>query len=129
MSEQTIRNQMWIGNEWADAADGGTFATVNPATHETITEVASGQAADVDRAVDAARTALGSPEWRDMNPHKRSRLLWKLADAVQANADEFGALETADNGKPYFESRKVDLPSVIENFRYCLLYTSDAADE
>jgi aldehyde dehydrogenase (NAD+) len=118
MSEQTIRNRMWIGNEWADAADGGTFATVNPATHETITEVASGQAADIDRAVDAARAAMKNPEWRDMNPHKRSRLLWKLADAVQANADEFGALETADNGKPYFEARKVDLPSVIENFRY-----------
>lgn len=118
MSEQTIRNQMWIGNEWADAADGGTFATINPATHETITEVASGQAADIDRAVDAARGAMKNPEWRDMNPHKRSRLLWKLADALQANADEFGALETADNGKPYFESRKVDLPSVIENFRY-----------
>jgi len=118
MSEQTIRNQMWIGNEWADAADGGTFATINPATHETITEVASGQAADIDRAVHAARGAMRNPEWRDMNPHKRSRLLWKLADALQANADEFGALETADNGKPYFESRKVDLPSVIENFRY-----------
>ncbi len=118
MSEQTIRNQMWIGNEWADAADGGTFATINPATHETITEVASGQAADIDRAVHAARGAMKNPEWRDMNPHKRSRLLWKLADALQANADEFGALETADNGKPYFESRKVDLPSVIENFRY-----------
>ena len=118
MSEQTIRNKMWIGNEWADAADGSTFATVNPATHETITEVASGQAADIDRAVDAARTAMKNPEWRDMNPHKRSRLLWKLADALQANADEFGALETADNGKPYFEARKVDLPSVIENFRY-----------
>ena len=55
---------------------------------------------------------------RDMNPHKRSRLLWKLADALQANADELGTLETADNGKPFFESRKVDLPSVIENFRY-----------
>lgn len=118
MAEQTIRNQMWIGNEWADAADGGTFATINPATHETITEVASGQAADIDRAVHAARGAMKNPEWRDMNPHKRSRLLWKLADALQANADEFGALETADNGKPYFESRKVDLPSVIENFRY-----------
>lgn len=118
MSERTIRNQMWIGNEWADATDGYTFETVNPATHETITEVASGQAADIDRAVEAARAAMRNPEWRDMNPHKRSRLLWKLADALQANADELGALETADNGKPYFEARKVDLPSVIENFRY-----------
>ncbi|NNK65000.1 MAG: aldehyde dehydrogenase family protein, partial [Gemmatimonadetes bacterium] len=56
--------------------------------------------------------------WGRMNPHKRSALLWKLADLIEANADELGALETQDNGKPYFESRKVDLPSVVENFRY-----------
>ena len=74
--------------------------------------------ADIDRAVESAREAMGSKAWRRMNPHKRSRLLWKLADAIEANADEIGALETADNGKPYFESRKVDLPSVVENFRY-----------
>jgi len=55
MLEHTIRNRMWIGNEWADAEDGGTFATVNPATGETIAEVASGQAADIDKAVAAAR--------------------------------------------------------------------------
>ncbi len=118
MLEHTIRNRMWIGNEWADAEDGGTFATVNPATGETIAEVASGQAADIDKAVAAARKALTSKAWGRMNPHKRSKLLWKLADAIDANADELAALETADNGKPYFESRKVDLPSVAENFRY-----------
>lgn len=118
MLEHTIRNRMWIGNEWADAEDGGTFATVNPATGETIAEVASGQAADIDKAVAAAREALTSKAWGRMNPHKRSKLLWKLADAIDANADELAALETTDNGKPYFESRKVDLPSVAENFRY-----------
>jgi acyl-CoA reductase-like NAD-dependent aldehyde dehydrogenase len=118
MLEHTIRNRMWIGNEWVDAADGGTFATINPATGDVITEVASGQAADIDKAVAAAKDAAGSSEWRDMNPHKRSRLLWKLADAIAAAGDELGALETADNGKPYFESRKVDVPSVVENFRY-----------
>lgn len=118
MLEHDVRNQLWIGNEWSDAEDGGTFATVNPATGETITHVASAQAADVDRAVASAREAAHSDAWRNMNPHKRSKLLWKLADAIQANADELAALETADNGKPYFESRKVDLPSVVENFRY-----------
>jgi acyl-CoA reductase-like NAD-dependent aldehyde dehydrogenase len=118
LEELTIRTRLWIGNEWADAADGGTFETVNPATGEVIAEVASAQAADVDRAVAAARAAMENPEWRDMNPHKRSRLLWKLADAIQAAADELGTLETADNGKPYFEARKVDLPSIVENFRY-----------
>jgi acyl-CoA reductase-like NAD-dependent aldehyde dehydrogenase len=118
MLEHTIRNRMWIGNEWSDAEDGGTFATVNPATGETITEVASAQAADVDRAVQAARGAMDNPEWRDMNPHKRSKLLWKLADAIQAASDELGTLETMDNGKPYFEARKVDMPSIVENYRY-----------
>jgi acyl-CoA reductase-like NAD-dependent aldehyde dehydrogenase len=118
MSEHTVGNRLWIGNAWADAEDGGTFATVNPATGETITEVASAQAADVARAVASAREAARSEAWRDMNPHKRSKLLWRLADAIEAAADELAALETADNGKPYFESRKVDLPSVVENFRY-----------
>ena len=49
---------MWIGNEWVEAADGSTFATVNPATHETIAEIASGKADDIDRAVEAAEAAL-----------------------------------------------------------------------
>jgi acyl-CoA reductase-like NAD-dependent aldehyde dehydrogenase len=118
MLQHPIRNRLWIGNAWSDAADGGTFATVNPATGETITEVSSGQAADIDRAVTAARDAMMNDAWRNMNPHKRSKLLWKLADAIEAAGDELGALETADNGKPYFEARKVDLPSVVENFRY-----------
>ncbi|MDH3424999.1 MAG: aldehyde dehydrogenase family protein, partial [Gemmatimonadota bacterium] len=115
---QNVRNRMWIGNEWVDANDGGTFETVNPATGERIADVASAQAADVDKAVASARAAMVDKGWRGMNPHKRSKLLWKLADAIEANADELGALETADNGKPYFEARKVDLPSVVENFRY-----------
>ncbi|MDX1647041.1 MAG: aldehyde dehydrogenase family protein [Longimicrobiales bacterium] len=118
MPKLPVRDRLWIGNEWCDAEDGGTFPTVNPASGETLARVASAGPADVDRAVDAARSAMDDGEWRDMNPHERARLLWKLADAIEANADELGALETADNGKPYFESRKVDLPSVVENFRY-----------
>ncbi len=116
MHDEAVRNRLWIGNEWVDAEDGGTFATINPATGETITEVASAQAADVDKAVASARAA--TTEWRKVNPHKRARLLWKLADAIEANADELASIETADNGKPFFESRKVDLPSVVEIFRY-----------
>jgi acyl-CoA reductase-like NAD-dependent aldehyde dehydrogenase len=113
---ETIRNRLWIGNEWADPAQPGTFPTINPATGEVITEVASGQAADVDRAVAAARGA--ADEWRAFDPHKRSRLLWRLADAIEAAADELATLETRDNGKPYFESRKVDLPSIVQCWRY-----------
>ena len=115
---ESIRTRLWIGNEWADAEGGRTFATVNPATEETIADVAEAGAADVDRAVAAARAAFRDSRWRRMNPHKRSRLLWKLADLVDANADELGLLETRDNGKPYFEARRIDVPGVAQTFRY-----------
>jgi acyl-CoA reductase-like NAD-dependent aldehyde dehydrogenase len=118
MTEPTIRNRLWIGDSWVDAESGETFPAVNPATGETITDVAAADAADIDRAVAAAREAARSEVWRHMNPHKRAKLLQRFADAIEAAADELAALETADNGKPYFESRKVDLPSVVENFRY-----------
>ncbi len=113
-----IRTRLWIGNEWADAEGGNRFATVNPATEEVIAEVAEARAGDVDRAVKAARAAFADGKWRRMNPHKRSRLLWKLADLVEANADELGLLETRDNGKPYFEARRIDVPSVAQTLRY-----------
>jgi len=112
------RTRHWIHNEWVEGASGETFTNTNPATGEILAEVASGTAADVDRAVESARSAFRSVGWRRMNPHKRSALLWKLADLLEANADELAELETRDNGKPYFESRKVDLPSIVENFRY-----------
>ncbi len=118
MTEIRYPDQLWIANEAQDAASGDTFATRNPATGEVLTEVARGNAADIDRAVDAARAAMASAGWARMNPHKRAELMWRLADLIEANADELGTLETHDNGKPFFESRKVDLPSVVENFRY-----------
>ena len=111
-----VRTQLWIDGEWSDATDGRSVANVNPATHETIAEIQWAGVADVDRAVHSARSA--AHRWGSMNPHKRSRLLWNLADLLEANAEELAHLETADNGKPLFESLKVDLPSVVENFRY-----------
>jgi len=115
---QNIRNRLWIGNAWADAKSGATFETTNPATGETITAVAEGDAPDIDRAVDAARTALANPAWKAISPHKRAQLLWKLADAIEANTDELARLETQDNGKPFFESKYADLGLVIEVYRY-----------
>lgn len=117
MSE-TFRDRLWIGNEWHDAASGATFADVNPATGELLADVAAADEADVERAVEAARSALASKEWGGISPHRRAEILWKLADLIEANADELAEIETRDNGKPIFESRRVDLPSVVENFRY-----------
>ena len=118
MSTEAIRNRLWIGNEWADAGGGRTFPTVNPATEEVIAEVAEAGPEEIDRAVSAARAAFADGGWRRMNPHKRSRLLWRLADLVDANADELALLETRDNGKPYFEARRIDVPSVAQTLRY-----------
>ena len=113
-----IRNRLWIDNDWEAAASGETFPTLNPATGEVVTEVARGGAADIDRAVRSAKAALASPDWREMNPHARSVVLWKLADLIEANGDEMASLETRDNGKTWFESRKVDVPSTVGVFRY-----------
>src|SRR6266446_376779 len=115
----TVKDQrLFIGGKWLDSASGKTFPTVNPATGETICQVAEGDKADVDRAVKAARKAFESGPWKKMNARERGRLLYKLADLVEENIDELAALETLDNGKPINDSRNIDLPLAIETFRY-----------
>ncbi len=109
---------MLIDGQWVETASGKTFETYNPATGEVLARVASAEAADVDRAVRAARKAFESAAWRDLSPSKRGRLLWKLADLIEANLEELAELETLDNGKPLFFSRAVDVPSAVEMFRY-----------
>jgi acyl-CoA reductase-like NAD-dependent aldehyde dehydrogenase len=113
-----IRTRLWIHNQWEGAVSGETFPTLNPATGEVLAEVASADAEDVDRAVASSLEAFRSPDWRGMDAHRRGELLWRLSDLIEAHADELGELETRDNGKPYFEARKIDLPTVVGNFRY-----------
>jgi len=114
----SLRTRLWIGGEWCDAAKGATFESANPATGQVLAHVAEAGPEDVDRAVRAARAAFAGDEWRRMDPHERSRLLWRLSDLVEAEADELARLETQDNGKPYFEARRVDLPSVVRTLRF-----------
>ncbi len=111
--------KLFIGGEWVDT--GRTFDTINPATGEVLTQVAEASPGDVDRAVSAARKAFdqtGKGTWRFMSASERGRLLWKIADMIEQNIDEFAELETLDNGKPIFESRYVDMPMVVDVFRY-----------
>ena len=118
---QVKPGKLLIGGEWVEAASGKRFATVNPATAETLTDIAEGGAADVDRAVAAARKAFeasGKGAWRSLSASERGRLLWKLADLIENNIEELAELETLDNGKPIFESRYVDMPMVADVFRY-----------
>jgi aldehyde dehydrogenase (NAD+) len=110
--------QLLIDGQWVDGAK--KFDTINPATGEVLTQIAAASSADVDRAVDAARRALEGRDspWRKMSASERGRLIWKLADLLEKNIDEFAELETLDNGKPIFESRYVDMPMVIDVLRY-----------
>lgn len=110
--------QCFIGGKWLDAASGKTFATINPATEEVIAEVAEGDAADVDLAVDAARQAFDSGPWRTMDARDRGRLMHRLADLMEEEAEHLAALETLDNGKPISDSRAADIPLAIDCLRY-----------
>ncbi|HET6189449.1 MAG TPA: aldehyde dehydrogenase family protein [Trebonia sp.] len=96
---------MLIGGDWTQAASGETFETVNPATGSVLATVASGGPADVDRAVAAARRAFEKPSWASMNPHDRTLVLLRIADAVEANAEELAALESLDGGIPITVTR------------------------
>jgi len=91
---------MLIGGEWTQAQSGETFETVNPATGSVLATVASGGAADVDRAVAAARRAFEEPSWADMNPHERTLVLLRIADAIEAHREELATLESLDGGIP-----------------------------
>jgi aldehyde dehydrogenase (NAD+) len=110
--------RLLINGEWRDGTK--RFDTINPATGEVLTRVAEASSADVDQAVCAARHALedrASP-WRKMSASERGNLIWRLADLIEKNIDELAELETLDNGKPIFESRNIDMPMVIDVFRY-----------
>lgn len=110
--------KLLIANEWREATGSGVFATHDPASGALLTELAEGTAADADMAVAAARTALSDPAWRDMKPSARGKLLWKIADLIEAHADELAELETLDQGKSWATSRFAEIPASAEQFRY-----------
>ncbi len=110
--------RLLIDGEWVDGSK--KFDTINPATGDVLTQIAGASAQDVDRAVQAARRAFEdrTGPWRKLSASERGRVIWRLADLVEKNIDEFAELETLDNGKPIFESRYVDMPMVIDVLRY-----------
>jgi len=115
----TVRaTKLLIANQWVDSESGRTFETINPASGEVICRVAEADALDVDRAVGAARAAFNAGAWPKMPPAERGRLLYKLADLIEANAEELARLETLDTGKALRDSRAIDLPITIAVYRY-----------
>src|SRR5215467_6267615 len=104
------RHQLLIDGDWTESASGETFATLNPATEETLAQVQSGNAEDIDRAVRAARRAFDDgSEWRRMTASDRGRLIHRIGDLILEHADEFAWLESLDNGKPVSVARAADV--------------------
>src|SRR5918997_858806 len=116
-TETPRKYQLFIDGQWTDAESGKTFSTPNPSTGETLAEVAEGDAADIDRAVAAARRAFEG-KWSKLSARDRGRLMYKLAQLIESRTQELAQLETSDNGKPIKESLYVDIPQVVENFEY-----------
>src|SRR5712692_7234449 len=112
-----MRKQLFINNDWRDAAGGKTIDVVNPATEDVIAEVASAERSDVDAAVAAARAALDGP-WSKLSARDRGRIVWKIGEKLMERADEIARLETLHNGKPIFESRQIEVPAAAECFQY-----------
>ncbi len=110
--------RMPIGGEWVGAIGGATLAVIDPASGEQFAHVPAGQAADIDRAVAAARKSFESGDWARMRPVDRERLLLRLADLVDGHADELAELEALDNGKPVTMARHVDVALVVDFLRY-----------
>jgi aldehyde dehydrogenase (NAD+) len=106
---------LFIDGEFTDGA-GAAFKTINPATEETLAEVAAASEEDVDRAVRAARKAFGA--WSAMPGSERAKYLFRIARIIQERSRELAVLETLDNGKPIREARDVDLPLVAAHFFY-----------
>jgi acyl-CoA reductase-like NAD-dependent aldehyde dehydrogenase len=124
-TELDLKTDLFINGEFVPASSGKRFATVNPATGETLAQVAEASTEDLDRAVASARAAFASGPWSSMKPRQRGRILTRAAELLLARADHFGRVETLDNGKPIFEAAKIDMPAAAE----CLAYFGESADK
>jgi phenylacetaldehyde dehydrogenase len=122
-------HRLLIGGNWVDAVNGGTLKVFDPATGQSIASVAAAGAADVDAAVTAARAAFETGPWSRMTPAERAKLMWKLADLIEANAEELAQIESLDNGKPVTFARIVDVAGTIETFRYFAGWATKIAGE
>jgi aldehyde dehydrogenase (NAD+) len=111
------RYGLFVDGNFVEPISDTFFATINPATEEKLSDIASASAADVDRAVMAARVAF-EKIWNPMPASERGKYLYRIARILQERAREFAVLETLDNGKPIRESRDTDMPLVAAHFFY-----------
>lgn len=131
MKETNIQKkyQLFIGGEWKDASDGGTFTTSCPADGHVLAECAEATREDVGEAVKAAWKAFES--WKNVTVNDRAVILNKIADIIDANTEHLAMVETLDNGKPIRETMSVDIPMSAQHFRYfagCIMAEEGSAN-
>jgi 4-guanidinobutyraldehyde dehydrogenase/NAD-dependent aldehyde dehydrogenase len=119
------RANLFVDGKFVPAASGATFDNINPATGKSLGAVASGDQADIDRAVTSARAAFRKASWADMPPKARKKVLLKLADLMLQHREELALLETLDMGKPIGDSLAVDIPSAAN----CIRWYGEAVDK
>ncbi len=117
MTVQIQKLKMLISGEWQESRNRASTSILDPSNHQVIAEVPRASREDANAAVDAARVALESPEWRDMDPSKRGRILVKLTGLIRENSEELARLETLNEGKPLRES-KGDVAWAARTFEY-----------
>jgi gamma-glutamyl-gamma-aminobutyraldehyde dehydrogenase len=124
-AEMDFPNAAYIDGAYRPAISGKTFATVNPATGETLTDVAACGAEDVDFAVAKAREAFDDGRWSRMHPSDRKGILIRFAKLLTRNARELAVMESLDSGKPIYDCETVDIPETIN----CIKWHAEAIDK
>jgi aldehyde dehydrogenase (NAD+) len=122
-------SQLLIDGRWTPAVDANQFPVINPATEELISMVAEARAEDVDAAVRAAHRALHEGPWGRMSGAERGRILYKLADLIEAQSEDLVILESLNAGKPLAATRRQDIGAVIDTLRYYAGWADKLAGE
>lgn len=120
-----LEGRHFIDGQFVHAKGSGVFPTVNPANQQILTQVARGQSADVDTAVQAARVAFQKGAWSRMAPRARMAVMLRWAELIEKHSDEFALLDTLDMGKPIAEMLQVDIPLGL----LCLRFTAECIDK
>jgi len=111
--------QLFVDGKFRASSSGETRDVVNPATEEVICQVAWGTTGDLDDAVAAAQRAFEDEAWGGLTPKQRGRVLLRIAEAIEDNAEELALVESLDVGKPIAFTRGFDVPAAADLFRYC----------
>jgi acyl-CoA reductase-like NAD-dependent aldehyde dehydrogenase len=113
-----LKGELLISGIHQGAAAGQSLDVVNPATGAVLSTVARGSAEDVDLAVASARQAYRSGAWSKAAPRERARVLMRLADLIEAHADDFAVMDVLNMGKPIAEMLSIDIPGAVLTFRF-----------